>query len=242
MNVVSNTDIGTSRAENQDRVIVRKINESTALAVLCDGMGGENAGSEASEIAIKIIYEKIIEDYYEDSDKDKAREIIIKAAESANSVIYNLSRKDESRMGMGTTCVICLVTKSTVHIVNVGDSRAYILNCGKIEQITNDHTFVKMLYDKGEIEKHEMKSHPKRNYITKAVGVESEVEPDYFEAQREDNSIIMLCSDGLTNSVSDEEIKEVLESVSIEEASQILIRKAIENEGKDNISLALLKI
>lgn len=242
MKIAFETNIGCARSENQDRVNAVKINDNLALAVICDGMGGENAGSEASETAIEIIFNRILNSVKEKFDENNLRNLLISSITAANSVIYNKSRQDESKFGMGTTCVIALVTEKNIHFMNVGDSRAYILSGNEIKQVTNDHTFVKMLLDQGKITEEELRSHPKKNYITKAVGVDSKIEPDYFEFERKGKMKILLCSDGLSNYCDNNKILEIVNTNAIENIPNQLINYVINANGKDNISLAIIEI
>ena len=242
MNVVIKTNIGCARSENQDRVKAVMLNDDVALAVLCDGMGGENAGSEASQIAVDIVYDRISGNFRHNSDENNIKNLLVSSVSAANSVIYNKANEENEKAGMGTTCVAALVTKNTIHILNVGDSRAYLIDSNGIKQVTSDHTFVKMLFDQGKIQEHEMKSHPKRNYITKAVGVESKIEPDYYEIERNGEKTVLLCSDGLSNYCSDDEINRIIKSFPPEDAGEKLIEAALNNQGKDNITLAMIEI
>ena len=242
MNVVLKTNIGCARSENQDRVKAVMLNDDVALAVLCDGMGGENAGSEASQIAVDIVFDRISGNFRHNSDENNIKNLLVSSVSAANSVIYNKANEENEKSGMGTTCVAALVTKNMIHILNVGDSRAYLIDSNGIKQVTSDHTFVKMLFDQGKIQEHEMKSHPKRNYITKAVGVESKIEPDYYEIERNGKKTVLLCSDGLSNYCDDDEIYSIIKQYPLEEAGDKLIELALNYQGKDNITLAMIEI
>ena len=141
---------------------------------------------------------------------------------------------------MGTTCVGALVVGRRIYVVNVGDSRAYLLNSSGITQITTDHTYVQLLYEKGEITKDEIKNHKMKNIITKAVGVEPDVEVDYFEIEENENFAVLLCSDGLSNYCSEELLYDYVYEKNLEEAVKNLIDYANEQGGKDNISVAVI--
>ena len=240
MHVVAKTDIGHKRDENQDRVKFCALADNVTMAVLCDGMGGQNAGSEASELAVNIIYERIVAGYRPDSDFNSIRNLLISAVCAANAVIFDVAEKDSRKVGMGTTCVAVLTDKNMAHFVNVGDSRAYILGKDSIIQVTSDHTVVRFLYEQGQINENEIKSHPQRNYITKAVGVSLKVEPDYFEVELEPAARVLLCSDGLSNYCSDEEISKIVQYSDLNQAADRLIQLALANGGSDNITLALI--
>lgn len=240
MNVVAKTDIGLKRTENQDRVKISVLANDVIVAVLCDGMGGQNAGSEASELAVNIIFDRIILGYRTNSEKNSIRNLLVSAVSAANAVIFDIAEQDSSKIGMGTTCVAALVTEKTAHFVNVGDSRAYIIEDDSIIQVTSDHTVVRLLYEQGRIEEKDIKLHPQRNYITKAVGVSLKVEPDYFETSIKKQSKILLCSDGLSNYCTNDEICQIVENEEFEKASALLIELALEHGGNDNITIALI--
>lgn len=240
MNVYSDTNIGLKRHENQDRVRIYSFNENAKFAVICDGMGGENAGSEASEKAIEVVYDRITKVYKSYYDNNMVRNLLISAVKTANSVVYDLSVSSVSMQGMGTTCVAVLRDNSRAFVVNVGDSRAYLIN-NSIRQITKDHTVVMKMYENGEISKDEIKNHPQRNYITRAVGVSNTVDPDIFEFSINDDSVLMICSDGLSSCCEDEDILNEVKNSKETEIAHNLIKLALNNGGNDNISVAIIK-
>ena len=240
MKVISETNIGLTRAENQDRVCTAVINENTILAVVCDGMGGENAGGEASSKAAQIIFDRITKVFRSDFDTKSIRNLLISSVTTANSVIYDMALSSSELIGMGTTCVVALVTADTLYGINVGDSRLYLIN-HEIRQISKDHTVVMRMYENGEITKEELKSHPRRNYITKAVGVETHIEPDYFEIKLNENSAVLLCTDGLSNYCDETDIYNISKKYVPEEVPSQLIKLALKNGGNDNITVAYIK-
>jgi protein phosphatase len=241
MHVIAKTDTGLVRAENQDRVRYKIMEDGSAVVVVCDGMGGENAGSEASEIAVNAVFERIVSNYRHDADCNSIRNLLISSINAANAIVYEKSLSDESKIGMGTTCVCGIITKSLAYIANVGDSRAYKIDNNSIHQISKDHTYVQMLYENGEIEEHEIKTHHQRNIITRAVGIDDKIEPDYYEIEMSDNSVILMCTDGLSGYCSDEMLIETINSGNLEEAAEKLVKYAIEQGGKDNITIALVE-
>ncbi len=240
MKVNSETNIGLTRSENQDKVCTAVINDNTIFAVVCDGMGGQNAGGEASSKASQIIFDRITKVFRSDFDTKSIRNLLISSVTTANSVIYDMALSSADHVGMGTTCVIALISNNILYAVNVGDSRLYIIN-HEIRQITKDHTIVMRMYENGEITKEELKNHPKRNYITKAVGVENNIEPDYFEINLSDNSAVLLCTDGLSNYCDEAEIFNITKKYSPEEVPKQLINLALNNGGNDNITVAYIK-
>lgn len=240
MYLASDTDIGKVRKENQDRVRVGMIADNTALAVVCDGMGGALSGGVASEVAITAIYNRIAENYRADAGANSIRNLMLTAVHGANTLVYEKSKEDIDKNGMGTTCVVALVAGHKCYIVSVGDSRAYLMTENKIEQITTDHTYVQMLYEQGMISKEEIKTHHMKNVITKAVGVEADVEVDYFELEPEGNFTLLLCSDGMSNYCTDEIIYDFVFGKNLDAAVADLISYSNEQGGKDNITVALV--
>lgn len=236
----SGTNIGLSRNENQDRVKTAVIADDAVFAVICDGMGGENAGSEASEKAINVIFDRVTKVFRRDYDNNSLKNLLLSAVTTANAVVYDVAWLNEEKQGMGTTCVLALVTGNRLYVVNVGDSRAYLIN-DEIIQITKDHTMVMKMYEKGQISKDEIKNHPHRNYLTKAVGVSEQVVPDYYEMDFSADSALILCSDGLSNYCDEDDIFNIVKSFGSEEIPEQLIKTALDNGGNDNISVAVIR-
>ena len=176
MFIASDTDIGKKRSENQDRVHAEFLADNVAVAVVCDGMGGASSGGVASQLAIDAVVKRIKENFRKDMKPNSIRNLMLTSVHYANTIVYGKSKEDIDKNGMGTTCVAALVVDKTVYMVSVGDSRGYLLTTDGIAQITTDHTYVEMLYRSGQITKEEAKNHHMRNVITKAVGVESDVE------------------------------------------------------------------
>lgn len=240
MYLASATDIGKNRTENQDRVFAEFLGENQAFATVCDGMGGQASGGTASSLAIGTITDRVKTNFREDMNVNSLRNLLLSSVHAANTVVYEKSKEDINTNGMGTTCVGALVIGKKIFVVNVGDSRAYLLNSNGITQITTDHTFVQYLYEQGEITKEEMKNHKMKNIITKAVGVEPDVEVDYFELEERGNFAVLLCSDGLTNYCSEEIMYNMVYEKNLDEAVRNLIDYANEQGGGDNISAAVI--
>ena len=241
MTSASQTHIGYVRDENQDRVGIRQYGENLLL-IVCDGMGGERSGSKASSMATDVFFEHFEESYTEDMDAYSIRSLLLSSVSAANSVVYTTARMDYQNFGMGTTCVAAFVAPEYVAVANVGDSRAYFLTGGRMEQVTTDHTVVHMLMEKGEITEEEMETHPQRHMLMKAVGVERTVCPDFFRIDLEKDQAfrLLLCSDGLTGMVEDEKIAEVLAKAgTLEDKGRELLTLALEGGGRDNITVAL---
>lgn len=239
MMVYSHTDIGNRRKENQDSCSDAVL-EDAVFAVVCDGMGGSNAGREASMRAATMIRERIVKGYRSGLDSNGIRTLLTAAVRTANAVVYELGSTVPEWNGMGTTCVCALVRGNMLYMVNVGDSRGYLIS-HEIKQITKDHSMVMRLYEQGDITKEELKNHPKRNIITRAVGVEEDVSPDYFECEINDGSAVLLCSDGLSNYCDEGVMFRTVKDLPPEEVPAALVKTALENDGSDNITAVLIK-
>ncbi|GHU57009.1 protein phosphatase [Clostridia bacterium] len=236
MKLFKRTDIG-KRKENQD-TIDNKSFETGVLAVVCDGMGGGLYGKEVSERAANRFI-RVFEKGY-NPDMTDFYDLLILAMQEANSVAYEVG-EIARRIGAtsGTTCVAAFVTKDLAHIVNVGDSRAYLIDKDEIKQITTDHSAVQLMYDLGEITKEELKTHPRRNILLRVLGVEPTVKAQYIK-KKYDDGLLMLCSDGLTNAVSDEQILEIANSTFLNVSATTLVEQAVINGGSDNISVIMI--
>ena len=239
MMVCTHTDIGHKRRENQDSSAF-EILEDAVFAVVCDGMGGSAAGSEASSRAVTIVRERVVKSYRSDYDSNRIRNMLIAAVKTANAVVYDLGSAVPEWNGMGTTCVAVLVKGNMLYTVNVGDSRAYLIT-HEIRQITRDHSMVMNMYERGDITREELRHHPKRNVITRAVGVTENVDPDYFENELTPNAAVLLCTDGLSNYCEEGVIFRLVKDLPPEEVPKALVQKALDNGGLDNITALLIK-
>jgi protein phosphatase len=245
-----NTDIGMKRASNQDTFVLKTYSEKTCLCVVCDGMGGAKGGSEASRIASEkfaSVIDDFITPYIGRKDKtlhaNDVRDALLDAVEQANNAVYQYAQDHSSMKGMGTTLVAALVIKKTVFAVNVGDSRMYFMKGAKIKQITKDHSYVQHLLDLGQITEKEAATFPNKNIITRAVGVREIVEPDYFEFELSDNDVLLLCTDGLSNLVDDQELLfEVVHGEQMETACERLLAIAKNRGAPDNVTCVLAQI
>lgn len=237
------TDKGSVRNANQDCFIIQECNHAdSTIVALCDGMGGAQAGEIASQLANKRFTKYIYERLLTHAGNRIAYELILKnACEEANGVAYEYSRFDESYEGMGTTLVGGVVTQSgEVHLVNVGDSRAYHIYNGrtKIKQITKDHSLVERLIDVGAITREMAKNHPQKNVITRAVGSDNIVDSDYFSISMKSDDILLLCSDGLSNMMSDKEILAFCAEFPIPEIlCEKLMQETLGRHAKDNVTV-----
>lgn len=233
------TDIGRKRKTNQDYVYTSEqpVGPLPNLFLVADGMGGHNAGDYASRVAVESILEKIADS----SEKDPMRNFD-DAIQHANARIRKLASESAELEGMGTTVVAAVCEGKRLYVANVGDSRLYVINRFGIRQITRDHSWVEEMVRLGEIEKKEARNHPDKNIITRAVGADDTVKTDFFAVQLEEGDEVLMCSDGLTNMLEDEEIRMILDGArDIVEKAQQLVRAANDNGGRDNISVILIE-
>ncbi len=231
------TDIGLLRELNEDNYFFSEDGDNFVIAV-ADGMGGHNAGDKASDITVSAIKKFSEEnDMFDDSEK-KIRLAVLKA----NEDVFKESVSDKSKNGMGATVVVAVGTKDEAVIGNIGDSRCYIADSEHIEQITEDHSYVNELVKSGMITEDEARFHPRKNEILKAVGIGGDVFPDIFRVRLKEGDMLLLCTDGLTNMLTDSEIHEILKSDnSALETAKALIDAANNAGGADNITVVLKK-
>lgn len=247
MKVFSKTDVGKVRAENQDTVWSEMIAPNAAAAVLCDGMGGEHEGGLASRMAVEIISQHIRENFSDRMSHNSIRNMLVIAVNKANVEVFEKAcrLRDSDNFVMGTTCVAAIVFEGCAHIINVGDSRAYFIYVDEegdecLRQITKDHSRVQMLIDRGEITAEQARHHEERSCITRAIGADEDVNPDYFEQPLESGNLILLCSDGLSSYGDDLDILDICCEAHSEDICEALVRYANNNGGRDNISVAVI--
>ena len=240
------TDVGRRRAVNQDNFIIKKYSPDVLLAVVCDGMGGANGGNVASALAAETFAARV--DEYEKKHKEffgMSEEDILDATE-ANRAVYRRASGDISLSGMGTTLVGCIISGEHAYVVNVGDSRLYVVNGDKITQVTHDHSYVQYFIDQGKMTVEEAKKSRNKNLITRAGGIEKTVGADLFSHDMPTGSCAVLCSDGLSNLVDPDEISGIVghirSSEDIEKACSELIDEANRRGGNDNITAVLLSV
>ena len=233
------THIGRRREMNQDYMYTSEnaVGKLPNLFLVADGMGGHKAGEYASRFTVEKIVETI-----ETSGQTEPVATMKEAVEAANRGLLEEAGRDAAKAGMGTTVVAATVIGNHLHVANVGDSRLYLINHEAIRQITRDHSLVEEMVRLGEMDKADAKDHPDKNIITRAVGVVPELSVDFFEVELKPGDTVLMCSDGLTNMIEDEEIKKiVLGQRDIVEKAEKLIDTANENGGKDNITVVLIE-
>lgn len=239
MKIFSKTDKGRVRSDNQDAYFAGRISDNAVFAVVCDGMGGANAGNVASENAVRHISEYIIRSYRDSMDISELEKTVRNAVTSANIELYDMSASEQSLSGMGTTAVIALIKDGESVIANVGDSRIYLVN-ENIKQLTRDHSVVQSLIESGKITPEDAKFHPRKNIITRAIGAEGSVTADSSVIRLNRGDSLLLCTDGLSNYLDDNEILSIFKNTDISAVPEALVEKANLNGGGDNITVVTL--
>jgi len=237
------SDIGCVRTSNQDACTVVQLDKNTLLCVVCDGMGGAKSGNVASSLAVDVFSQEVKQSYKTDMDADAIEQMLKNALKLANFTVYDQSQQFEEFTGMGTTLVAALVQNKGTTVLNVGDSRAYHICDDGITQITVDHSLVQLMLDRGELTPEQARTYPGKNYITRAVGTESMTEGDLFREKLERGTYLLLCSDGLTNLLDDQEILfEVIHGADKQECCQTLVDIAKRRGAPDNVTCVLVEI
>lgn len=238
MKTYSVTDVGVVRKVNQDYVFVsdKPLGNLPNLFVVADGMGGHQAGDYASKFTVEVLKKEL-----KRKGEDDPERALIKAIKKANHELLQKANSNEHLRGMGTTIVAATIVNHMMYFANVGDSRLYLINQG-ITQLTKDHSLVEEMVRLGGIKPEEAKHHPDKNIITRAIGAKEDVEVDFYEHRLKPGDIIVMCTDGLTNMVEDEEIFHIVQGArDVVEAAETLVWTAKENGGTDNIGVILVE-
>ena len=234
----SMTDVGKKRELNQDYIYTSEmpVGNLPNLFIVADGMGGHKAGDYASRYTVETMLAEISE-----SKETDPKKLLTQAIERANSFVFEKAMENPDMSGMGTTVVVAVCMEDELLVANVGDSRLYLIN-DTIRQITVDHSLVEEMIRRGGLDREAARLHPDKNIITRAVGVKEEVEVDFFRVALLRDDTILLCSDGLSNMVEDEQIRLIVSGQrDIVEKTEELIKAANENGGTDNISAILIE-
>ena len=242
MKIYAKTDIGMVRNMNQDAYYISEEDDNYKLCILADGMGGYTGGEVASRLACIAAAKYIKENFKieEFETKEKIMEVIGQAMDYANKVVFEKSKEAVELEQMGTTLEVCLIYNNRAYIGHIGDSRIYRIRQNIMRKITVDHSYVQKLVKDGTISKEEAITHPKKNMLMKALGCEETIEPDVMVKGFNEKDIMLMCSDGLTNMISEQEIYNIIEH-DIENATENLIKKAKELGGYDNITVVIIQ-
>lgn len=240
METYCQTDVGLKRNSNQDFVYAsdQKVGRLPSLLIVADGMGGHAAGDLASRVCVEAAVSSI-----EGSGQTETIPILAEAVQKANRAVLKKAAEKPEYAGMGTTIVAAVIDGNTLYVANVGDSRLYLIDDDRIDQITLDHSLVAEMVRSGRISPEQMRNHPEKNIITRAVGGEENVEVDFFDVGLHKGDVVLLCSDGLTNMVEDEQIFRIVRrEKTLRDAGQKLISAANSAGGRDNISVVLARL
>ncbi len=240
MKCYGKTDIGRVRVSNQDAFETLELTAGTWLAVVCDGMGGANAGNIASATATKFIVEFVRRSLRKGLAAEDYASLLQNAIRSANIAVYDLASKNEDYKGMGTTVVAVIATETEMVVAHVGDSRVYKIN-QEIQQLTRDHSVVQNLIESGELTPEEARTHPRKNVITRALGIAEDVCADCNIFPFENGDTVLLCSDGLTNYIETDSILQIIKDTEPEQIVETLVARANHNGGGDNVTAIIVR-
>jgi len=237
------TDPGCVRTQNQDAYQMEQLDRSTALCVVCDGMGGAKSGNIASTLAVDVFVQEVRRSWTSSMNQEKINQMLYSAVKLANFTVYDQAQQFEEFDGMGTTLVAVLVHNRHVTVIHVGDSRAYRVNADGIWQMTRDHSLVQMMVERGELSQEMAKSYPGKNFITRAIGTEPIVDCDISHLELSKGEFLVLCSDGLSNVLDDQEILfEVIHGVNKQDCCQRLLDIAKNRGAPDNVTSVLVEV
>ena len=236
------TDPGCVRPQNQDAFHIEQLDESCTLCVVCDGMGGARSGNVASSMAAEVFTQEIHATWRPGMSREDTEAMLRSAVKLVNFAVFDQAAQFVDFAGMGTTLVAALVEGKTATVVNVGDSRAYHIGAEGIRIITQDHSVVQLMVDRGELTPEEAKLYPGKNLITRAIGTDATVECDLFRLELERDDRILLCTDGLSNLLDEQEILfEVVHDEQRENCCQRLLDIALNRGAPDNVTCLLLQ-
>ena len=237
------TDPGCVRTQNQDAYQIEQLDKNTVLCVVCDGMGGAKSGNVASSLAVDVFVQEIKRTWTPDMDSEKKEQMLRNAVKLTNFTVYDQAQQFEEFAGMGTTLVAALVSGKKLTLVNVGDSRAYSIRSEGVKQLTVDHSLVQMMISRGELTPEQARRYPGKNLITRAIGPETVVECDIYHRRTEKGECLLLCTDGLSNLVDDQEILfEIVHGANKQTGCERLLDIAKNRGAPDNVTCVLVQL
>ena len=237
------TDPGCVREQNQDTYHMEELGRDAVLCIVCDGMGGAKSGNVASSLAAEVFVDEIRRTWVDDMTQAQIDQMLQAAVKLANFTVFDQGQQFEEFSGMGTTLVAALIKDKEATVVNVGDSRAYRINAGGIQKITIDHSLVEMMVLRGELTPEAARNYPGKNYITRAIGTEAIAECDLFHLDLERGDFLLLCSDGLSNTIDEQEILfEVVHGAEKAHCCQQLLDISKNRGAPDNVTCVLVQI
>lgn len=237
------SDAGCARTQNQDAFQTEQLDRNTLLCVVCDGMGGAKSGNVASSLAVDVFIQEVKRSWKPGMDMEQTDQMLLSAAKLANFTVYDQAQQFEEFTGMGTTLVAALIRDRQATVINVGDSRAYSIAPEGVQQITTDHSLVQMMVQRGELTPEQARTYPGKNLITRAIGTESVVYCDLLHRRMESGEWLLLCTDGLTNIVDDQELLfEVVHGTNDDSICQRLLEIAKNRGAPDNVTCVLVRV
>ena len=237
------TDPGCVREQNQDAYQITVLDRNTLLCAVCDGMGGAKSGNVASSLAVDVFVQEVKRTWKSDMDQDSLDQMLRSAVKLANFTVFDQAKQFEEFTGMGTTLVAVLVSHKEATVVNVGDSRAYLINDHSVRQLTTDHSLVQMMLSRGELTQEQARKYPGKNLITRAIGTETMVECDIFHKGLSNGDCLLLCTDGLSNMLDEQELLfEVVHASNKRNTCKQLLESAKTRGAPDNVTCAIIQI
>ena len=237
------TDPGCVRTQNQDAFQIEMLDKNTLLCVVCDGMGGARSGNVASSLAVDVFTQEVCGTWTSDMDREQQDQMLHSAVKLTNFTVHDQAQQFEDFTGMGTTLVAVLLRGKQLTVVNVGDSRAYNISAKGVTQLTEDHSVVQMMVKKGELTPEQARFYPGKNLITRAMGTEAVVEPDLFHYKVEKGDCLLLCTDGLSNIIDEQEMLfEVIHGDDREQCCQRLMDIAKNRGAPDNVTCVIVSV
>ncbi len=235
------SDVGKAREINEDYFYISYPDDKIQLFILADGMGGYNGGEIASKMAVTAAKNYIMTNFDENNtNKDVLLELVKSSIRYANMIVYENAKENTELTNMGTTLDVCLIYQNKAFVPHIGDSRVYRLRNEFFRRLTKDHSYVQRLIDDGELTKDEAMVHPKKNMLTKALGCEGFIEPDGMVRGFLNGDCLLMCSDGLTNMISEDEIKKIIQD-NPADATKLLVQRANDLGGLDNITAIIIR-
>ena len=237
------TDPGNIRSQNQDAYRIVEFGHDRALMIVCDGMGGAKSGNVASSMAVEAFVAEVRRSQKLAFSVERIKQILRGALELANKAVYEHAKLGDEYSGMGTTLVAAFLLKNTAVLINVGDSRAYHFSAQGVRQVTSDHSIVELMVQRGELTPEQAKTYPGKNLITRAVGTEPEVEGDIYVQELHKDDCLLLCTDGLSNEMADQEMLfEVAHGMKKSTCCDRLLSIAKNRGAPDNVTVVLAAV
>ena len=242
MQVTGATHVGRVRSSNRDALQYGPLGDAVQYAVVCDGMGGANGGNVASEIAAEVIARRITEHVRQEQVLHSPEHLFSSAMEAANLAIYERALESPDLSGMGTTVVAAVMRSDVAYISHVGDSRLYLFRQGRLTSVTRDHSVVQEMIESGQLTEEQARSHPRKHFITRALGVSAQESGEYDELPLEPGDRLLLCTDGLTNMVENRAIAAIMAADPPAVAVPRLIQAALDGGGRDNVTVVIMDL